>query len=131
MRERERELASTCACMSRGWSRGRERGKRGRDGERGGENERERDKDRDRDKQTPYWAWSPDSGLDLMTMRSWPETKWRVRCLTYWATLALLESEFSNNSSLVLLIITIIINIIIIIAIISQNKYRLYHGHKA
>ena len=28
----------------------------------------------------------PSAGLDLMTLRSWPEWKSRVRCLTDWAT---------------------------------------------
>ena len=28
----------------------------------------------------------PNMGLKLMTLRSWPKLKSRVRCLTYWAT---------------------------------------------
>ena len=36
----------------------------------------------------PSWAWSrePDTGPDLMTLRSWPEPKAKVGCLTDWAT---------------------------------------------
>ena len=31
-------------------------------------------------------AWSPTPGLNPRTMRSWPELKSRVRCLSDWAT---------------------------------------------
>ena len=37
-------------------------------------------------KQTPYWSWSPHTGLDLRTLRSWLNQKPKVTHLTNWAT---------------------------------------------
>jgi len=35
------------------------------------------------------------TGLHLMTLRSWPERKWRVRCSTDWATQVPLKNFFN------------------------------------
>ena len=37
-------------------------------------------------KHIPCWAQSPAEGPDLVTLRSWPELKSRVGCLTNWTT---------------------------------------------
>ena len=36
---------------------------------------------------TPHWVEGPEAGLNLMTLRSWPEPKPRVAHLTDWTAL--------------------------------------------
>ena len=57
------------------------------------EREREREREAEREGERESQAGStvssePDTGLHPMIMRSWPELKSRVRCLTDWATQA-------------------------------------------
>lgn len=58
--ERERERASTSMIRGKG----------------------KRERERENLKQTPCWLGSPTSGLISWPMRSWPELKSRIRCLT-------------------------------------------------
>ena len=62
--------------------------------------ERERERERERES-----AWvgegrgrerkrKSEAGLNVRTVRSWPEPKSRIRCLTNWATRELQESDF-------------------------------------
>jgi len=56
------------------------------------ERERSGERERENPKQTPKPSAEPEGGLDLTTLRSWPEPKPRVQCSTYLATQAPLRS---------------------------------------
>ena len=46
----------------------------------------EKERQKENPKQAPHCQQrEPDAGLELMTARSWPELKWRVRRLIDWA----------------------------------------------
>ena len=53
--------------------------------------EREREREADREGADSLLSWEPDSGLDPRTLRSWPEPKSRVSCLTNGTTQAPLK----------------------------------------
>ena len=68
---------------------------RERDSAQGGEKQRKRE--RENLKQAPHPVQSPKVGLNLRTLRSWPEPKSRVGSLTNWAASVPLNSKWIKH----------------------------------
>ena len=67
--------------------------------ERGRERERERERERGSQAGSVLSAQSPTRGSSAWTVKSWPERKSRVRCLTNWATQVSQQVNFDISMS--------------------------------